>query len=347
MSSAVALAVCLGVSLAPAVSADERADEEARVQQIWDDAMVGTVGGTAGFYLKPVGGDVLLSSNETYVHDPASSIKVLAHLHAMREVQAGRDHLASSLTAYRYPSARNGEPSSPTLCVEPADETPANGEQVPLSSGLARMMWASDNRMTRAVVLRFGLDPLNELAAELGMTDTRWDQDLVGCGYRDDKRNAMTSVDAGKLYEAVASGRALDPSHTRRFWELMAEIPVKRGDHLLAMIQEEARELGKPGAAGPVAEGIVRRWKGGSYNICQTVCLVQSIIREIDGLVSIPFRVDGAVQMRQFVFSAFVADATTPCPDNPCAARERLHEAMYLVTDEVLRTVIRSALHSW
>ena len=97
---ALVLAVASALVVAPAVSADERTDDEARLQAIYDDAMFGTVGGTAGFYLKAVGGPVLLDSNEKYAHDPASAIKVLGYLHAMREVRAGRDGLFSSLTSY-------------------------------------------------------------------------------------------------------------------------------------------------------------------------------------------------------------------------------------------------------
>lgn len=344
-----ALGLILAVGFAPVVSADERTDEEARLQAIYDDAMSGTVGGTAGFYLKAVGGPVLLDNNETYVHDPASAIKVLGHLHAMREAQAGRDGLFSSLTAYKYPSSINsgGDESSPTLCPNPADETPENRELAPLQFGLMRMMQISDNRTTRAVVLRYGLPALNATAAGLGMTQTRWDQDLVGCGYEGGKRNALTPVDIGKLYEAVASGRVLDPHHTRQFWDLMTKQPVQRGDHLLEIIREEAQKLGKPGAAAPVAERLVRRWKGGAYNICEAVCVAHILIREMDGVASIPFRVNGTLQMRDFVFSSFIADARGVCIQSPCPMAEEIQRGMFLGADELLRSVIRSALETW
>jgi len=343
------VALALAVALAPVVSADERSGEEARLQAIYDDAMFGTVGGTAGFYLKAVGGPVLLDSNEKYAHDPASAIKVLGHLHAMREVQAGRDGLFSSLTSYRYPSSpnANGNPSSPNLCPVAADETPANRELEPLQFGLARMMQASDNRTTRAVVRRYGLPALNSLAGALGMSQTRWDQDFVGCGYNGGKRNALTAADIGKLYEAVATGRALDPKHTGQFWGLMISQPVRRGDHLLDIIREEAQKLGKPAAAAPVAERLVRRWKGGSYNICEALCAAHIVIREMDGLASIPFNVGGAVQMRDFVFSSFIADARAVCVQAPCPDAQEIQEGMFLGADELLRTVIRSALRTW
>lgn len=345
----VATAVALALVLAPAVSADERTDEEARLQTIYDDAMAGTVGGTAGFYLKAVGGPVLLDSNETYVHDPASAIKVLGHLHAMREVQAGRDGLFNSLTSYKYPSSRNsgGNPSSPNLCPAVEDETPANREVEPLQFGLARMMQVSDNRTTRGVVLRYGLPALNALAASLGMAQTRWDQDLVGCGYQGDKRNALTPVDIGKLYEAVAAGRVLDAKHTGEFWSLMVSQPVRRGDHLLDIIREEAQKLGKPGAIAPVADRLVRRWKGGAYNICEVACPAHTVIREMDGVASIPFNVGGTVQMRDFVFSSFIADARAVCLSNPCTDADEIQQGMFLGADELLRSVIRAAIQTW
>jgi len=335
----------LGASL-PA-RADYRADEEARLRTIQDDAMVGTVGGTAGFLLKQVGGPVLLNDDETYVHDPASAIKVLAHLHSLREVAAGRDQLFNLMAAYRYPSNPAGSPSSPTLCPNPADETPSNRESVSLSYGLANMMQVSDNRMTRAAVLRYGLGPLNALAAHLKMTSTRWDQDLVGCGYLGGKRNALTSVDITRLYESVASGQSLSGQARSQFWALMTAQKIQRGDHLLEIIGEEARALGKPAAAGPVAERLVRRWKGGAYNICRTICVVHDIIREMDGLASIPFKVGGAIVMKDFAFSVYVADATAACTGVPCDAADRLQEAMFLTADELLRSVISEALKTF
>ena len=347
---AVVLGIAVALALAPSVSADERSDEEARLQAIYDDAMFGTVGGTGGFYLKSVGGPVLLDSNETYVHDPASAIKVLGHLHAMREVQAGRDDLFSSFTSYRYPSSINsgGNASSPSLCPASEDEVQANRETDSLQFALAKMMQISDNRATRGVVLRYGLPALNSLAASLGMSQTRWDQDLVGCGYEGGKRNALTPVDIGKLYEAVSAGRALDAKHTGEFWKLMTAQPVRRGDHLLEIVLEEAQKLGKPAAAGPVVDRLVRRWKGGSYNICGDVlCVTHTVIREMDGVVSIPFNVNGAVQMRDFVFSSFIADAQAVCLEYPCPAADEIQSAMFLGADELLRTVIRSALRTW
>ncbi len=344
-AAALAVITLLGSGLT--VRADERTDEEDRLRAIQDDAMVGTVGGTAGFLLKQVGGPVLLADDETYVHDPASAIKVLAHLHAARQAAAGRENAFDSMVAYRYPSSSGGDPSSPNLCPNPADETPTNREVVAISAGLARMMQASDNRMTRAAVLRYGLDPLNGLARELKMGDTRWDQDLVGCGYQDGKRNALTSVDIARLYESVSLGQAISGDARTRFWSLMTAQPVRRGDHLLEIIQEEARAIGKPAAAGPVAERLVRRWKGGAYNICRAVCVVQELIREMDGLASIPFRVDGRVVMRDFAFSSYVADATAVCAAAPCAAALELEASMFLTADELLRTVIRDAIKTF
>lgn len=346
---AVLLAGILAVAVAPSVSADERTDEEARLQAIYDDAMTGTVGGTAGFYLKAVNGPVLLDRNETYVHDPASAIKVLGHLHAMREVQAGRDGLFNSITTYKYPSSRNsgGNPSSPNLCPAAKDETPDNREMEPLQFGLAKMMQASDNRSTRAVVLRYGLPALNSLATTLGMKQTRWDQDLVGCGYEGGKRNALTAVDISKLYEAVSAGRALDPKHTGQFWGLMAAQPLRSGDHLVEIIRQEAQKLGRPGAAAPVANRLIRRFKGGAYNLCEAVCAAHIIIRELDGLASIPFNVNGSVQMRDFVFSSFIADARGICLQAPCPAAQKIEAGMLLGAEELLRSVIRAALRTW
>jgi X-X-X-Leu-X-X-Gly heptad repeat protein len=68
----------------------------------------GGINGVQGLYLKQVGGPVLANLEESFVYEPASSIKVLAHLYAMTQVQNGAATLADSVQQYT-----NGATSCP------------------------------------------------------------------------------------------------------------------------------------------------------------------------------------------------------------------------------------------
>jgi beta-lactamase class A len=55
--------------------------------------------GSTGLYLKEVNGPVLASLQQGFVFEPASSLKVTHHLHAMRQVMMGFDNLNAPVTS--------------------------------------------------------------------------------------------------------------------------------------------------------------------------------------------------------------------------------------------------------
>src|SRR5579864_2335770 len=115
----------------------------------------GGINGVQGLYLKQVGGPVLANLEESFVYEPASSIKVLAHLYAMTQVQNGAATLADSVQRYT-----NGA----TSCPDPAQP----GGTEPLSMALQEMMWHSDNARTREITDTYGDNAINAFGASIG-----------------------------------------------------------------------------------------------------------------------------------------------------------------------------------
>src|SRR5262249_28676065 len=66
-----------------------------KIRNLVEDAFQGSAW---GFYLKRVGGKVLAALQSHHKFEPASAIKVLHHVHAMRRVQAGMDSLDADVT---------------------------------------------------------------------------------------------------------------------------------------------------------------------------------------------------------------------------------------------------------
>ena len=132
--------------------------------------------GEYGLYLKKVGGPELLGFNENFRFEPASAIKVLYLLYAMRQVQAGTDKLSSDCPYYPDPS----DPTNPGVCPDPTWETSGNAVHTTLRKALAAMMEMSDNRMTRGMVLRYGIANVDAFAHSIGMANTHLQQDRIG-----------------------------------------------------------------------------------------------------------------------------------------------------------------------
>src|SRR5437867_6756347 len=96
------------------------------------DNILNVAGGTTGLYLKGIGGPVIAAKNETFAFEPASSLKVLLHLYAHVQVQAGNAAYSDQVTHYAGASGScpNGAAVLGTEDLEVSD---------------AKMMRVSDN----------------------------------------------------------------------------------------------------------------------------------------------------------------------------------------------------------
>lgn len=295
---------------------------ETRVSEI----LRGGTDGVRGAYLKRVNGPVLASVMGDEIFEPASMIKVLHHVHAMRRVDAGTDALNNLVSVFT--GASGSCPQDTGLVFEPLDDV------------LRAMMEQSDNNRTQAIRVRYGEAAINATAASLGMTDTLI-QHRIGCAGGADgaiaEPNQLTLQDASRLYEAVATG-LLSNANRQRFYDLMLNgLPAG----VSQIVQQEGASLGLTAAErAEFLAGIDTAHKGGSYTFVsggQT-----SEHRTRGGWISLPAKTQAGstcrVLPREYFFGAFVNDAT-----NGTNANNAVGEAW----TELLRSEIRSAMQTW
>ncbi|GMU83950.1 MAG: hypothetical protein AMXMBFR47_38200 [Planctomycetota bacterium] len=273
-----------------------------------------------GALLKRVNGGRRAGLNNSRVFDPASTIKTLHHVHAMRQVALGN-------VAFTAPIPVRGFDGSPGGC--PA-ESPVQNE--PLDDVLRLMMENSDNIRTEAVKDYFGQANINITADALDMADTELVR-RIGCG---GDHNMLTLDDGARLHEEVANGYL--GAWRDEFYDLMLNGAMNYGGgggypNVGGIIDEEAANIGLPDdkrldfrAAVEIAA------KGGSVGL--------------DGLryrsslawISIPYMANGVITPQEFTVGSFVDGAV----DDDLAAA-----AVGAAASEVLRDELRAALLTW
>ncbi|MFF5216723.1 serine hydrolase [Micromonospora sp. NPDC000442] len=295
-----------------------------------------------GFYLKRVGGSQSTGLRTTLQYEPASSIKAVHNLTAMRSVRNG-ESLNSSFTYYNYPNSPFNA-NTKDACPIPADEVLANRVTSTLDFGKDNMMSISDNRTTRGIVLRYGLGAVQGAANAAAMTSTTIGQDQIGCAYLDGKRNFTTLVDMGRLYEGVEDGTLLGAGQFRT--EFYQPMNNGVGGALAAIVTAEANAQGKGGVAAQFIALMRNHFKGGSYNVpcAQVGCSNGWVyVRTNAGRMALPVKSGGVVSERVFVYGAFVDNQylCTTCSTVP------LDNAVATINAELFRAEIRSALLTW
>jgi hypothetical protein len=300
-------------------------DPEDRVRQTLENSVNG---GTVGLYLKEVGGPVLADHNEAFIFEPASTIKALIHFHAVKQVQDEAMIDGEEVTLDRQIKWFMDQTGScPDLTTEAFDT---------LENGLTEMMVPSDNRWTQALRDFFGDTNIDATRQALDMSDTKL-QHLIGCaGDALANPNQLTLVDAGKLYESVATG-FLDPTSRAKAYEIMIDNTAMdpreqfAKNILIGIVDDEEQAIGLPSATfDKFKEDLKFAAKAGGYT------LNSKEFRSVAGWAEIPF-LDNSCQIdpQQYVFGAF------------------MHNADSLITDdiwtpglELLREQIRAALES-
>ncbi len=279
--------------------------------------------GTMGAYLRRIDGasnSEVAGFNQNTVFEPASTMKTVAHTHAMRQVRLNNVTLGTLI-----PVATGMSGSCPTG---------TGVQQETLQYALTRMMENSDNARTAAVVAYFGLTAINNTAAALGMANTDWNH-TIGCATALTSPNELTLVDLADLHDQVEGGYL--GSWRDTFYDLMAEgLPSHNLD---TVINQEAASLGgfssatiasfkaqcalahKPGGYG---------WTSGGSTWYE---------RASGGWIRIPWVIGGVLSSREYAFGAFV---------NRASIEADAINAIYSVAiPEMLRPTLRSALQSW
>jgi len=277
--------------------------------------------GATGFYLKEVNGPVVISLQPDYVFEPASSIKIAHHLHAMREVMLGQASLSEMIN---YSTNLNGS------C--PIGGSPIVSE--PLSTVLLKMMQNSNNNATEAIAQRFGVGSINATSNGIGGMPSTSVNHLIGCGNDAVANpNAMTLGNATTMHERMAQGLLLDNSNRDTFRSLMQNedtaSPWWFTNDLQDVIIEEATSLGIAEWADVYWENTQLAWKPGGYT------LNGEEYRSISGWVSLP-NCGSSDSATEYVFGLFIDKA-----NNTANADTRLG-----LTAEMFRDAVRAGLQA-
>jgi hypothetical protein len=283
----------------------------------------GGTDGETGLYLKQVGGSVQASLQASRIFEPASSIKILIGLHAMRQVDAGLASLSQSVVVYAP-----GSGSCPSNTIT-GTETMGNA--------ILQMLENSDNQRTKAMIDTFGFAAINQTAQDIGLLGTHLNH-YPGCG--GPPANQLTLADAGVIYEGIANGTLLSAASRA---DLYARMPAQAGDFsgiqsaVNGIIDAEAPAFGLTAVEiSQFKSRILTHYKAGGYTLCGSgTCLEY---RSVAGSAEIPQCTRGVVGDRDYVWGIFIDGATSAT-----AANNTFNAAKA----EPLREPIRSALSVW
>lgn len=307
-----------------------------RVLEFLED---GTVGGRVGLYLKQIGGPLLAEHNAEFRFEPASALKALIHFHAIRQLQEGteiNDELVTLDRQIPWFTELLGSDEPPGGC--PALTGAASDT---LEEGLHAMMWDSDNRWAQAMRDFFSDPSIDATRRDLGMRATKLSH-VIGCfeskpeGHTNasEDPNELTLVDAGSMYEGVATG-FLTPLWRRQAYELMST----ENTRFDTVIDQEANGMGLSHAAlADFKDARDAALKTGAYRKPNLDPPQQH--RAVAGWAEIPWKdTDCGLVAREYVYGAFIHGAEE--------LPERFQSSIRDAGVELFREQIRAALESW
>ncbi len=216
--------------------------------------------GWTGAYLKEAGGVTLASLQPDFTFEPASTIKAIHHLHALRMVQAGQSNLAQPVTY-----SENYSGSCPIGGAPFTTQT--------LQETLRRMMVNSDNAATEGIAQLYSpLAIQNTAQIVAGMTETELNH-TIGCGAAAiADPNVLTLRNTGRLYERIQALTILDEPRRTIYYNLMQNEntpnPWWFTVQLRNLIYSTASDLGLPtSVADNYWDATELAWKPGGYGL--------------------------------------------------------------------------------
>lgn len=286
-------------------------------------AMRARTDGQVGLWFQRMNGGNLANLNGDAQFEPASTMKTLHHVHAMRRVRLNAVALTTLINVFTNYSAPGS--SCPI-------DTGATSQS--LQSVLRLMMENSDNARTQAVTAYFGQGNINNTAAALGMAGTSLNHRL-GCGADAIANpNRITLRDLNTLHEQVVNGYLGTFRDT--FYDLMLDSVSDLS--VAAVINAEGAALGLSSTTIASFRNFTQMaHKGGNYSLSSGG--PQFYHRAEFGWLSLPFISNDVITPREYGFGAFVNDAS-----NDTNARNAIYTD---AIPEMLRPTIRQALQSW
>ncbi|MHC5003326.1 MAG: serine hydrolase [Planctomycetota bacterium] len=275
-------------------------------------------GGEWGFLLKQVDGPVRASVNPDYLFYPASSIKVVQHVHAMKMIETANNGVDLTTMLNVYVTQNDA-------CDD--DHTGQDFDEQTMEDTLRQMMEQSHNQDTNAIQEFFGRDAINATVHGVGgMSDaTQLNHKFGGdCGGPQPGQNQMPLSDSVVLYERIAKGQVFDADETRdTFYDLMLN-----NGHFSDIIDEEAPEHLSQDALDEFKSGVRGCRKPGSWG---------EGIKSLSGWIYLPPPPCNDGTPREFTYGVFYDFADSVAEDfGPLA-----------VVNEMLRNEIREILEEW
>lgn len=269
--------------------------------------------GRGGLYLKQIGGSVRAALRSNEIYEPASTMKTLIHVHAMRRVMQGTDRLTNLVRSWQ---------GDKNAC--PTTSAPTKNER--LDTVLRGMMEQSHNYNTMSAELRYGRANINATARALGMSRTEI-RHRLGCGPGTNlaNKNRLTLEDIGRLHEQVAAGYLGSQRNT--FYNLMLQ-----GNYNAIVDVEAAKLKLHPAVIAKFKSFVARAHKGGSYNFGGRA------YRGAAGWFRLPWCISNRVVLREYVVGVYVDSATNST---------KASNASGLAWGEIVRDEIRAALRTW
>ncbi len=337
--------------------------ETTRIRQLVQNKMKGKW----GFYLKKVGGAELAALGEEIVFEPASMIKIVHAVRAMRDIQF--DPLVNEntlVTWYAHPDAPARYPSDPNYRKDDnnADVCPydddgnlitTNGYEDALGPVVVKQtMKYSDNRTTDALTSLYGFDELNLLMAGAGMAKSSLNHRINCFGALDQPQpvgaNRLTLRDAAKLYEQVQDGSLLDSTHRDLLYSYMVSGTV--AGSFRATLDDTLQQAGLTATErGNFLNLVESTSKGGSYTNC-TNHSCHLVARTQGGVLEIPFKSATKQIVRvPYVFGKYF-EASMDCSKDSidkelCPAYIHASRGMDTIMLAMMRTQVKKAAKTW
>jgi hypothetical protein len=210
------------------------------------------------------------------------------------------------------------------------------------------MLHVSDNRITRAFAVRFGVSAVNAWASSIGLKSTHIGQPFIGCGFQGAVRNDFTLSDAARVYAGIWDGHLLAGTARSDLLSYLLGGTPTASSEWGTIVAKEAALVGKSADAKAFLADMTTRDKGGSYAICDASCASYHIDLTDAGLVVIPFKVKGKVQLDAYAYGGFVNDLSVPCsPGAGCSTETKAWNVLGVIGAEDAATTIAAALRTW
>lgn len=322
--------------------------------------------GSWGFYLKRVAGETVAGLNHGTKFEPASMIKIVHAVHALRDVQADNRTVAQSFPwrlhpdyDARYPSDSSyspnvpGQPNDKDVCAYNSSGAPI-GTTIsdPLGSViLTQMLQWSDNRATDAIVDQYGMTALNATMATAGMTSSRLNHRINCPSASPVQPNQLTLVDAGKMYEGVERLTLLDNTRRTNLYQyLSSTTPADDDGTFEDMVESELSAAGLTATEkAQFKAALVVRFKPGGYTTWNGSQWV--VNGTMGGTAFIPAKARGSSVMRPYVFGRFHSTPSScslaVLEAGNCTQVNNASTGVRQAYVEMMRTPVRSAAATW